>query len=339
MAKKRHHFVPQGYLQHFDDADGLLHIIRKDRPKKAFLQKPDSFAFHKYYYAQPLPDGGRDTDALENLFSILEAKWPPIVERLSRKEDVNDELEAIFQFVALQRARVPAMRDAIELMEAARVKSTILAMAAAGKLPPPPEGFPNLLDNVVVSIDPHRSILAMPTLMKAMGLVFDRIGIGVLHNVTSIPFVTSDNPVVFFDPSALPEDMKPYTLDRGDGPVVLLMPLSPTMMLYGHSIDKPRFARFGLGHGELSDEVRALMMNEQISRFAYEAVFAPQPGFEPMVQLFASESPIVRVSSAKVKGRIADTARFEFGPRPVKPKWVGSQATISRVAKSVGNPA
>lgn len=322
MAKKRHHFVPKGYLQHFVDAGGFVHVIRKDRPGKAFLQKPDSFAFHKYYYAQPLPDGGRDTDALENLFSTLEAKWPPIIERLSRKENVNDELEAIFQFVALQRARVPAMRDAIELVEAARVKSKMKLMAAAGQLPPPPPGFPNLLEQVVVSIDPHRSILAMPILMNAIGLVFDRIGIGVLHNTTDIPFVTSDNPVVFFDPSVASDTMKPYTLDRGEGPVVLLMPLSPTMMLYGHSIDKGRFARFGLGHGELSDEARVLIMNEQICRFAYEAVFASQPGFEPLVQPFASESPIVRVSSKKVSGGIADTAQFEFGARPVKPKWI-----------------
>lgn len=321
MTKKRHHFVPQGYLQQFVDTGGFVHVIRKDRPGKSFLQKPDSFAFHKYYYAQPLPDGGRDTDALENLFSSLEAKWPPIVERLSRKEDVNDELEAIFQFVALQCVRVPAMRDAIELMEAARVKSTLLAMDAACQLPPPPDGFPNLLDDLIVRIDPHRSILAMPRLMQAMGLVMHRIGIGVLHNATDIPFVTSDNPVVFFDPSVAPNTMKPYTLDRGGGPVVLLMPLSPTMMLYGHSIDKPRFSRFGLGHGELSDEVRVLMMNEQICRFAYEAVFAPQPGFEPLVQPFASESPIVRVSPKKGNGGPAVTAQFEFGPRPPKPKW------------------
>lgn len=321
MAKKRHHFVPQGYLKHFVDGSGFVHVIRKESPDKAFLQKPDSFAFHKYYYAQPMPGGGRDTDALENLFSELEGKWPPIIERLSRRENVNDELEAIFQFVALQRARVPAMRDAIELMEAARVKSTMKVMAAAGKLPPPPEGFPDLLDHVVVSIDPHRSILAMPKLMEATGLVMHRVGIGVLHNTTGVPFVTSDNPVVFFDPSEPPESMKPYTLDRSGGPVVLMMPLTPTMMLYGHSMAKPSFARFGLTHGDLTDEAKVLMMNEQICRFAYEAVFAHRPGFEPMVRPFAKESPIVRVESIKVNGGIADIAQFDFGPRPIKPKW------------------
>jgi hypothetical protein len=322
MAKKRHHFVPQGYLKHFVDGSGFVHVIRKDSPDKAFLQKPDSFAFHKYYYAQPLPGGGRDTDALENLFSTLEAKWPPIIERLSRKENVNDELEAIFQFVALQRARVPAMRDAIELMEAARVKSTMKVMAAAGILPRPPKEYPpDLLDHVTVSIDPHRSILAIPRLIQDMGLVFDRIGIGVLHNTTGIPFVTSDNPVVFFDPAEPPESMKPYTLDRPDSPVVLLMPLTPTMMLYGHSIAKPSFAQFGIVHGDLADEAKVHLMNEQICRFAYEAVFAPRPGSEPMVQPFAMESPIVRVSSIKVNGGVADIVQFAFGPRPTKPKW------------------
>ncbi|MBX9647954.1 MAG: DUF4238 domain-containing protein [Xanthobacteraceae bacterium] len=159
MAKKRHPFAPQGYLKHFVDGSGFVHVIRKDSPDKAFLQKPDSFAFHKYHYAQPLPGGGRDTDALENLFSELEGKWPPIIERLSRRENVNDELEAIFKFIALQRGRVPAMRDAIEIIEAARVKSRMKVMAAAGKLPPPPEGVPGLLDHVVRGRDRARGAL------------------------------------------------------------------------------------------------------------------------------------------------------------------------------------
>jgi len=321
MAKKHHHFVPEGYLKYFCDPSGFVHVVRKDSPQKAFRQKPDSFAFHKYYYAQPLPNGERDTDTLENFFSTLEAKWPSIIERLSRKEDVNDELETIFQFVALQRARVPAMRDAIELMEAALVKSRLMAMIAAGIVPPPPAQFPDLLDRVTVSIDPHRSILAMPKLMQGMGLVMHRVGIGVLHNITDIPFLTSDNPVIYFDPETAPDLMKPYTLKRAGGAVVLMMPLTPTMLLYGHSIDKKRFAEVGLGHGELVDEAKVVLINEQICRFAYEAVFASGAGAEPLVLPFASESPVVRMSSRKVNGIMADTVHFEFGQRPIKTKW------------------
>jgi Protein of unknown function (DUF4238) len=321
MVKKRHHFVPESYLKHFCDEYGFVHVIRKDTPHKAFRQKPDGFAFHKYYYAQPLPDGGRDTEKLENLFSSLEAKWPPIIGRLSREENVNNELETIFQFVALQRARVPAMRDAIEILEAARVRSTVKAMAAAGKLPRLPKGFPDLLEDLTVSIDPHRSILAMPKLIEGMGLVMHRVGLSVLHNTTNIPFLTSDNPVVYFDPTTPPEVMRPYKLNPLGGEVVMMMPLTPSMMLYGHSINKQSFAKFGLTHGKIADKEMVFTMNEQICRFAYEGVFAPQSGFEFMVQPFAAKSPTVRLSPARVNYRVAEVAQFEFGPRTTKPKW------------------
>jgi hypothetical protein len=107
MNKKRHHYIPKAYLKFFcNDAD----------PSKAISLSPDNTGFHKYYYSQPRPDGGKDHNALEDCFSSMEDKWPGIVERLHRRENVNDSLEEIFQFMALQRARVPASRDVTDAM-------------------------------------------------------------------------------------------------------------------------------------------------------------------------------------------------------------------------------
>src|SRR5436190_247592 len=125
MAKKRHHYVPKAYLKFFCAEDGKLHVYLKDDAGRSFQQAPDATAFHKYYYSQPLPEGGKDHDTLEDFFSALETKWPPLVERMQKRENVNDALDDIFQFVALQRARVPALRDAAERMAAATLKSTL----------------------------------------------------------------------------------------------------------------------------------------------------------------------------------------------------------------------
>jgi hypothetical protein len=42
---------------------------------------------------------------------------------LHRRENVNDRLQNIFQFMALQRARVPASRDAVESVLAVTIKT------------------------------------------------------------------------------------------------------------------------------------------------------------------------------------------------------------------------
>ena len=55
---------------------------------------------------------------LRTSFQSIEDKWPGIVDRIHRRENVNDSLEEIFQFMALQRARVPASRDATERIHA-----------------------------------------------------------------------------------------------------------------------------------------------------------------------------------------------------------------------------
>jgi hypothetical protein len=168
MDKKRHHYIPKAYLKFFCNEQGKLRIYLKDHPGKLIYQSPDNTGFHKYYYSQSLPEGGKDHNTLENLLSVLEAK-PPIVERLGQRENINGNLEDIFAFIALQRVRVPASRDACEAMLAEMVKVTARLLAATGKLPAKPEGFEDILNHMEVSIDPHQSIHAMVDMIRGIG--------------------------------------------------------------------------------------------------------------------------------------------------------------------------
>lgn len=177
---------------------------------------------------------GRIIQALEDCFSKIEDKWPGIVDRLHRRESVNDSLLDIFQFIILQRTRVPASRDAAERIDAERMLALARRLDKAGKLPPKPMGFENLLDQVEVSIDPHQSIHAMMPMIEGSCQVFDRIGFCALHNKTDVPFLTSDNPVIWCDPSVKDADLRPYVL-RPHGPVLLLFLVSPSLIIYGDS--------------------------------------------------------------------------------------------------------
>ena len=166
--KKRHHFVPKAYLNSFKDVSGRILVYRKDKVADPLSVAPDATQFRRYYYSQPKPGGGVDNNALEDLFSTLESGWPEVVEKLHPRDSVNDHLELIFQFIALQRVRVPAARDLAEAIYAATVRGTMNHLARAGKLPPPPAEYPDLLDRVTISIDPHQSIHAMAWMMPGV---------------------------------------------------------------------------------------------------------------------------------------------------------------------------
>ena len=321
MNKKRHHYIPKSYLKFFCDEAGQVRVYRKDDPCKVIQLSPDNTGFHKYYYSQPRPDGGKDHNALEDCFSQIEDKWPGIVDQLHRRENINNSLVDIFQFMALQRARVPASRDAIEKIYAERVMATARRLDKAGKLPPKPVGFENLLDHVEVSIDPHQSIHAMMTVIKGFGQVFDRIGFCALHNKTEVPFLTSDNPVIWFDPSVKDSDLQPYVL-RPDGPIVLLFPVSPSLVIYGDSPMRDQFASEGLGVADLSDTGLVEAINRQVCRFGYQTIYAQKAGQERLIQEHATLSPVIRFDRiTKGKGEIVKF-QMVFEKRERKPKWM-----------------
>lgn len=321
MEKKRHHFVPKAYLKAFCNPKGRVLVYRKDEPEKALPLDPDATQFRNYYYSQPKPDGGRDNNALEDHFSTIESDWPETVARLASRGDVNDRLSNIFEFMSLQRVRVPAARDAAEAIDAQMVKSALASMHAEGKLPPLPQGLEDLPHQVEVAIDPHRSIHAMVAMLQGMGQLYDSIGLAVVHNKTERPFLSSDNPVLWFDPSVPFEMQEPYSVSPNGGQVMLIFPVSPKLAILGSNEYAKIYARHGLMHIDMHDEKWVSKTNEQICRFAYEAVLASSPGQEDLILRYAEKSPVLETSMLPGKGGLLIVHRQVFGKRVPKPKW------------------
>lgn len=316
---KRHHFVPKAYLKAFCDPEGRLHVYRKDAPHNPLYVVPDATQFRRYYYSQPTPDGGQDNNTLETFFSGIETPWPEVVTRLSHRENVNDSLDTILSFIALQRVRVPASRDLAETAMSQMVKDTMQMMLRKGELPPPPLGLK--LEDVGVAIDPHRSIHAMAAMLKGMGELFSMMGFAAVHNGTERQFLTSDNPVVWFDPSLPFEEQLPYTIDRDRAEVILFFPVSPALAIVGASQYKAVYGKRGLLHSDALDEAWVDQMNAQICRFAYEAVIARGPGQEEMIASYADVSPVHQAISVPLAKGMRTIHRQVFGPRVAKPKW------------------
>ena len=321
QQSKRHHFVPKAYLRTFCNDKGRLLVYRKDGPLEPLHVVPDATQFRRYYYSQPTGAGGQDNNSLEALFSAIESDWPETVARLHRREDVNDRLENIFQFISLQRVRVPANRDTAEAMLARVVKDTIKVMLTNGKLPPPPPGLDDLANQVQVTIDPHESIHAMASVMQGMSKLFSMMGLVAVHNATRLPLLTSDNPVFWFDPSLPFDEQLPYTINPNGGPVFLAFPVSPKLVLIGSNEYRETFGVHGLLHRDVSDETWVDSVNTQVCRFAYEAVIAQNRGQEDRIATYADVSPVHQAVSLQVAKGVTTIHRQVFGPRVGRPKW------------------
>lgn len=317
--KKRHHYIPITYLNNFTDDAGRVLAYRKDDLIKPLCIAPSEIAFERYYYSQPLPDGGRNNNKLEDFFSTIEGTWPNLVAALRSGADMAAaDLEALCTFIILMRVRVPATRDFIELSLAEQVKAEARLLDELGKLPPKPEGLEDILDHVTVLIDPNQSLHTMMPLAQGFGVVLDQLGFEVLHNKTDESFLTSDNPVICFDPTVGEGRVLPYQVRPPLGSIELLFPIDAETVLRGRSGRRP------LRHVKLTDRQAVKRINRFTARFGYRFVFARNPGHEALIAKYAATSPVLK--SVTVPGPRSGKVVFSgwvFGPRPKKPKWSG----------------
>lgn len=318
---KRHHFVPKAYLNAFQDGKGRVYVYRKDRPSPPLYVTPDATQFRGYYYSQPTADGRKDNHTLEQLFSTIEGQWPALVRRMHAREDVNDSLANLLEFIVLQRVRVPAARDATETLDAHVVKTQMRMLLAQGHLPPPPAGLEDLPEQVEVAVDPHRSIHAMPVMIRGIAKLFEQLGFVAIHNLTQDSFLTSDNPVIWLDPSLPFDAQRPYAIGHDCGPVLFYFPVSPRLAIVGTREHATCYRSHGLTHSDVSDENFVHMMNVQVCRFAYEAVISQTPGHDALVTQFADVSPVNETTTLYGAKRAAVISRMVFGARIAKPKW------------------
>jgi Protein of unknown function (DUF4238) len=132
--KKKHHYVAQTYLRGFCNPEGKGCVYSKDRPTKSWWAAPETIAFEKYYYSQPLPDGGQDNNRLEDFFSSIEDRWPTLVSKIQHRERHEGGLDQLLLFAMMHRVRVPTARDAAEKMLAESVRMIARHLNDRGEL-------------------------------------------------------------------------------------------------------------------------------------------------------------------------------------------------------------
>jgi hypothetical protein len=171
------------------------------------------------------------------------------------------------------------------------------------------------MENMAVAIDPHQSLHAMPKLAQGFGLVLGNLSFEVLHNETGVRFITSDNPVAYFNPSIPESRVLPYVVRPPDGPIELLFPIDPDTMLHGCVGTAP------IRHAVLRDPQMAKRFNRLIARFAYRLMFASDRSADAVIAKHSNTSPIMEFPPAASTDATKLTFSFGFGPRPRLPKW------------------
>jgi Protein of unknown function (DUF4238) len=322
--KKKHHYIAQTYLKGFCGPDGKVCVYSKDRPTQSWWAAPQTIAFEKYYYSQPLPDGGQDNNRLEDLFSSIEDYWPLLVSRIENRQRHGGGLDQLLQFALMHRVRVPTARDAVEKALAESVRMTMRHLNDRGKLPEVPRGltFEDLDQHTIVSIDPHKSIHAMADVAAGVMKLFQAIGFKILSNKTDEGFITSDNPVIYFDPTVSPAAMQPYNIDRDRMDIEFMFPITPRFMLWGHSVMKPLSGHQHTAvYNDVADKGFVKRANVLAARFSNRMFFSDKAHHQPLVAKYAGTSPVVSVTHIRTPTGRGIFTQHIFGKREPKPKW------------------
>ncbi len=319
---KLHHYVPQVYLKRFTGEDGRLTAYRKDDPTNPHPKLPREVGAQNNYYAQPRADGSLDR-GLEDFFQRTERHWTSIVESFEASGQLPADLvEPFYEFMGAMRVRGPASRDAAELAYAEQVRMAGELMERRGDLPPPPPGLEEVLSmkNLTLAVDPHQSIHALPHMLAGFVRVLEHLGFCLVRNDTAVDLITSDNAVVYFDPTVPEDRLRPYGIENGP-PIELMFPITPKLLIVGHSdwAGAHSHAHFRQLRCTATNTIRRA--NRHIARFGYREVYATNRAHDALVVRWAEQSPIVRNIRLETDSGSGLVTQWMFGPRPTKPKW------------------
>lgn len=218
---KRHHFVPESYLNGFAEEDtGFLHVYSKSSCLWR-RQKPKQVMVRNKYYRQEWAPEGVDKNILEKtLGSTVEPKGLTSLQKLTSAAETldDDDTANILAYVQLQRIRVP--RQAERAKSLARTALTIEMMKT-------PEGRRILRDGKVVMKDSFRFEF-MRAVNGALSPYFSRMVWELIKAGPGLSFVTSDSPVSFYNVDFLPPHTEPGAALYG---TIVLFPVDKNHLL------------------------------------------------------------------------------------------------------------
>jgi hypothetical protein len=330
---KQHHYIPETYLENFCDSRGNLWLFDKWEGR-SFPSRPGSVLKERFYYAQPDHANKTWNHGIENFFSKkVETKWPATVRLIQRGPENVRDLINLYMFMYALRVRVPSCRKSVEYALQQQVR--IFAASIKDKdylksnkriikkinevLNKNYKSMDELYEDGVIdiTIDPHRSILAMADLAKGFSMVVSKLQLHFVKNRTAIDFNCSDNPIVYFPADHSPQQCAPYQF-HPDRPFEFIFPITKQHCLYHNSLKPIQAEQIVLT--ETSDVEFVRKINRFVGAFADRYVVSSK-------EIEASELPTMNRCPRPVAYRLPQPRgtllflRYEMGKPLRLPKW------------------
>lgn len=332
--KKRHHYLSETYINGFAGDGGRVWAYRAEEPERPALSRPNAVGFRNYYYSQALPTGGKEHHRFEELWGAIETVWPDTLRAVVSKELSEAISFNVLGMATVLRARVPAARERNELLMAAKLRTDAQRLEEAGALPEGLERYAGQLDHVPVGINPEQTIGTMMDDMRAFGDLCFKLGFEVLHNRTSTPFITTDNPVCFYDPEVPRHLRRPYEYRKE---LELIFPLDAWRLLRGSTRLAP--VNSIIRHRGLSDPAGVRQMNRTIAQFGYGLYIARDRSADELVRRYAGLCPTVEPYVFEGERSFFVYGAHIFGPRPVLSPFIDTPEKAARLETMMAHDA
>lgn len=229
---RKHHYLPQFYLRGFS-ANGRSIFQMEKRGGRGYLSAiRDTAAIRDYHELDT--DEVADPAVIEKRLADIETKLAEALAAATQRGLTTTETHnLLIQLVALLRVRVPAFKTGIEAYLQNVVRSVALMMERKGELPPPPKGFEDVcrMENVSITIS-NWKLLEFMFRIAADQRLFDMLAAmtpTILRAPRQTFFLTCDQPVAIFHPTASPTDA--YGIGPQDADAELSVPLSSSALL------------------------------------------------------------------------------------------------------------
>lgn len=229
---RKHHYLPQFYLRGFSANGRSIFQIEK-RGGRAYVSSIRDTAAIRDYHEVDTVDA-EDPAVIEKRLAQVEAQLAEALVRAIQCGVTTPETHnPLIQLVALLQVRVPAFKAGIEAFLQNVVRSAGLMMERKGELPPPPKGFEDILriDNLSITIS-NWKLLEFMFKIAADRRLFDILAAmrpTALRAPGGTFFLTCDQPVAIFHPTASPTDAYGVGLAHADTQVSV--PLSSGVLL------------------------------------------------------------------------------------------------------------
>lgn len=203
MSAGRHHFVAQGFLRGFaasdDSSRNFIWVYDKRAGRAPKKKSVRSIAWLPNYYAQEREDGSPDLDAVETaLARTIDNEIPLILNRITPAigQQVTlspEDKGAVAFFVGLSLTRVPSFRDGINAM-----RSQIAQIGMSYEMERDSR-LSELVKKYGVKVEAKPWVSLKPMIEMAQLIAASALAKSWQFFVapTNMPFVTSDNPVIF----------------------------------------------------------------------------------------------------------------------------------------------